>query len=338
VTDSSEGAIAVIGGPGSGKSTWLGSVLEAVQQGQSGVLGLPPGGFPNDAQAIKVLTDPLVDARYSERTPFEQEVELRVGLRAQHEALGERDVQLAVSDYAGEQLDRLFEHRTRGWGQSWRARANAAGLLVFIRPAANLPLPRRVKVPVGSSWAQGLSDTSPSSPSRLLSPITPDQVFPAISDEVPVVPLPGPRDPVSIPTVLALIEMLQFLRGERGYHLGQRPTRGSMRVALVVSAWDAVGEEWRRKGPNHYLAEHLPMLEEFIWSSFEADDVFRFGLSATGGDLKNDEYRKKYQDDPAGWCEWAAADGRIEHTDEVSLPLLWTLFGDPALTCGVTDR
>jgi len=335
---SSQGTLAIIGGPESGKSTWLGSVLEAIQQGQSQVLRLPPGGFPNDAHAINVLTEPLVEARYSKRTPTDQQIDLQIGLEARHAALGKRNFQLAVSDYGGEQIDVLFEHRVRGWGQPWRVRANSAGLLLFIRPDANLPLPRTVQISGGSPWSSGLSEAPTSLRPEAGGPITPDQIFPTISDEVPDVPAPGPRDPVRVPSVLALVEMLQFLRAERGYGSGQHPPPGVLRVAIVVSAWDAVSDEWRRKGPNHYLAEHMPLLEEFMWSNFASEDVLRFGLSATGGDLKDDTYRKKYEDDPGGWCEWAGPGGGIKHTSEVGLPLLWTVFGDQGLSCGEPEE
>jgi hypothetical protein len=329
--------VAVVGGVASGKSTWLGAMLERIKLRQSRVLSLPALGFPEDTAAIDMLTDRLLECRYPSRTSREQDINLDIGLHASHESLGDREFRLAVSDYAGERLDDLFEYRTSGWNHSWRRRAQATSLLVFIRPAANLPLPRSVRVREDSPWAQALADDKPPR-IQTLTELSPTQFFPAITDEVPDILPPGAREPVRVPSVLALIEMLQFIRAERGYPMGYRPARGSLRVALVVSSWDAVDAEWQRRGPHYYLAEHMPLLEDFMWSNFEADDVLRFGLSATGGDLEDEAYRAKYDLEREGWCEWAGPDGRLERTSEIGMPLLWTLFGDRALACGEAGR
>jgi hypothetical protein len=145
-------------------------------------------------------------------------------------------------------------------------------------------------------------------------------------------PRAQPSEPVVVPTALATIELLQFIRYVRGLAPGERP-HGERRlpVALLVSAWDAVDEDWRRAGPTAYLTQNLPLLTDYLWSNFLPDDVFCFGLSATGGDLLDASYRKRYQDDPSGFVEWTDGSGTRQQSRDIGLPLYWLLFGDRAL-------
>ncbi|MBK7759366.1 MAG: hypothetical protein IPI35_23825 [Deltaproteobacteria bacterium] len=85
-----------------------------------------------------------------------------------------------------------------------------------------------------------------------------------------------------MPTTLALIELLQLLRAQRGVATGVRRDHGP-RVAVVVIAWDAV-DGYRT--PNEWLAQNAPILEDYLWSNFAPEDVMRFGLSSTGVDLR----------------------------------------------------
>jgi hypothetical protein len=68
---------------------------------------------------------------------------------------------------------------------------------------------------------------------------------------------------------------------------------------------------------------------DFLWSNFRTEDVFRFGLSSTGGDLNNPAYKKRYLDDPRGFVEWRDF-GASHASDDIGLPLYWLLFGQDA--------
>lgn len=80
--------------------------------------------------------------------------------------------------------------------------------------------------------------------------------------------------PELLPTQTKLVELLQFLL-ER--------TDLKLRVAVVVSAWDLVENEFR--APDAFVSQELPALHQFLEAN---DDLFEytiFGVSAQGGDI-----------------------------------------------------
>jgi hypothetical protein len=154
-----------------------------------------------------------------------------------------------------------------------------------------------------------------------------------LDEEIPP-PHATPTDPVTIPTELPLIELLQFIRNVRALPPGQRPRKDSerFRIALLVTAWDAVSPEWHEAGPAAFVSHHFPLLDDYLWSNFLQDDVFRFGLSATGGNLRDPDYSQTYldMDEPAGFVEWQDPLQGIRHSKDIGLPLYWLLYGDRA--------
>jgi hypothetical protein len=156
-------------------------------------------------------------------------------------------------------------------------------------------------------------------------------------DETPPPPRLSPSAPVAVPDTFSVIELLQFIRHVRGLAPGHRP-RGKerFRIALLVSAWDAMDSAWRKVGPAAWLAQQFPLLEDFLWSNFSGDDLFRFGLSATGGDLHDPRYRSQYLDTPCGFIEWRDPLRGIRRTRDIGLPLYWLLFGDHAFSAADT--
>jgi hypothetical protein len=307
--------IALLGGPASGKTTYLGALVDALQTDQIPHLRL--GDLPADALAYDRLAEPLLGAIYPQRTKEERHV-LDLPLRAARKG-GYEDVSLTMGDYDGEEVERLFDNRTHGFSPEWQARASASGLLLFLRPDALKPLPR-LRLPPASHAA-------PKS-----APLGPEAAFgPGLQDEIPDPGVAGQDDPVLVPTELAIIELLQFLRHARGLGPGDRPRHGAMRIALLVSAWDSVERERRDKGPAHFFVERASLLEDYLWSNYHLDDVFHFGLSSTGGDLRDARYHEHYQSDPHGFVEWCDATGRVQSTRNLALPIEWALFGEPAL-------
>jgi hypothetical protein len=329
-------SITLLGGPSSGKSTYLGALIDALQMEKLRHLGLE--SLADDSRALQRLADPLLEARYPART-MASGLDLEVRLRTIDTYFDRLPFSLQASDYDGEQVEQLFRDRVRGWSKEWQQRAQGDGIMLLIRPAAEVQLPRpqlppdvseaelwqrlrrtNVKAPVAP---RAVPPRSAFRPERFLDPIE--------LEETPPAPRLSPADPVRVPTVLALIELLQFIRYVRGLTPGKRPSgKDRFRIALVVSAWDSVAQSWRASGPAAYLAQHMPLLEDFLWSNFLPDDIYRFGLSATGGDLHDAAYAARYQDNPGGFVEWRGMD-RVHRRDDLGLPLYWLLFGDRAL-------
>ncbi|KYF79629.1 hypothetical protein BE20_44425 [Sorangium cellulosum] len=241
-----------------------------------------------------------------------------------------------MGDYDGEEVERLFKDRMQGFSPEWRARSGARGLLLFVRPTAMMPLPRlRVdELPTDRERMLALKANKEQKPrARTRKKADPEAAFgPGIQDQSRHPRVAAPDEPVRVPTVLAVVELLQFLRHERGLAPGERSSRGEMRIALLASAWDAVDPVWQRSGPAVLFRERAPLLDDFLWSNYHPEDLLHFGLSSTAGDLSDKRYREQYREDPHGFVVWSDASGRILRTRNLALPIEWALFGDEALT------
>lgn len=332
MTDSS--LLALLGGPESGKTTYLGALVDALEGERLPNVSLR--ALPADARAFEKLSEPLLEGHYPQRTKEERHV-LDLPLRATHHGVA-KDLTLTVGDYDGEEVERLFMNRTTGFSAEWRARADARGLLLFLRPSALTPLPTlrlRDALPDEARWAAlrgaPAADEAAHQPGEPTAR-GPEQVFgPGLAEEATAPPPARPDDPVRVPTALAVIELLQFLRFARGLAPGERPPPGSFRIAVFISAWDAVDRKWQDQGPGRFLLEQAPLLNDFLWSNFHEEDVHCFGLSSTAGDLRNPQDRERYLEDPHGVVTWTDATSAPRSSRNLALPIAWILFGDRAL-------
>jgi len=313
-------AIALLGGPESGKTTYLGGFIDALDSGK--LTDIEKVREPDDARPLERLTDPLLDGHYPQRTKGER-FSVSLPLRYRQPEGPPVDFTLGVGDYDGEEVERLFANRLSGWSAEWRTRAEASALLLLLRPDAITPLPL-----LGRASPTPLPVPAPvpfgSDPASVFGP----GLAPA---ELPPRNLATAQDPLRIPTMLALIELLQFIRHARRLAPGERPPLGSLRVAVILSAWDSADTKWRARGPADYISQHMPLLIDFLWSNFCPADIFHFALSTTGGDLHDARYRQRYLEEPRGFVEFADATGRIRRTDDLALPIRWALFGDAAM-------
>lgn len=320
--------LALLGGPNSGKTTFLGALADAVSAGSTKRLRLR--GAPQDARALMRLQEPLARGEYPQRTKAERH-HLRAPLITRGTGATDVAFDLDVGDYAGEDVERLFVERQGGFSDEWRARAGAAGLLLFVRPGADVRLPTSVRSsPTDAErWAAVKGEVEAEQASEGEGPRARFRYGISAGDEASS-PL-GPREPVRVPTTLALIEVLQFLRYARDLAPGERPLAGIQRIAVLLSAWDAVGRASRVRGPTRYVADEVALLNDYLWSNYRPTDVMCFGLSATAGDLNDPKHRERYLDDPHGFVEWSMAGGVVHSTRDLTLPLRWALFGDNAL-------
>lgn len=328
--------IALLGAQFSGKSTYLGALGYALKAKMLTHLHL--AGLDTDARGLQRLAESLHHGRYPQRTKAGERHDLVVPLRTAGDHFGSETFTLRAGDYDGEEVDRLFRDRLREWTSEWRQRALATGFLLLIRPGDTTRAPRLHTSPIPDDMTRWrlLRERGAASASALKpvpEPHRSENFFGQIQlEEAPPPPHATPTDPVSIPVELPLIELLQFIRNVRELPPGQRPRKDEerFRIALLVTAWDAVSPEWRQAGPAAFLSHHFPLLDDYLWSNFLPDDVFRFGLSATGGDLKDATYSEAYMDDPSGFVEWLDPLQGIRESRDIGMPLYWVLYGDRA--------
>ena len=319
--------VALLGGPSSGKSTYLAALIDGLQM--YAVEHLKMGPLPSDATAISRLPEALQDGRYPDRTARDSRTPLVLPLETVGDLLPAAHFELQTGDYAGESVDALFQDRQ--WSEEWTSWSAADALLLFLRPAATIPLPRP-SAPLNDQerWRSLRGEVAevarPAARSGLRASLKR-----SFADESPPPPVRGPLDPVRVPTSLAMVELLQLLRHSRGLGPAERAPRGTLRVVLVVSAWDAVEPVWKEKGPNALLACDFALLEDFLYCNFYPEDILRIGLSATRGDLNRELEREQYINAPGGTIVWQRPDGELAQTSNLGLPVLWSLFGDRAL-------
>ncbi len=328
--------ISLLGGQSTGKSTYLGALVDALQTEKLQHLRL--AGLGQDARGLQRLADPLLDGQYPQRTKAGERLSLEAPLRTAGTYFDSRGFMLRAGDYDGEEVERLFRDRIHGFSAEWAERARSGGFLLLVKPDAQTRPPRMDHgAHDGSAWhllrqeakapSTTASGAAPSAPVNATNFFGPDAL-----DEAPAPPRAAFSDPVQVPSTLALIELLQFIRFVRDLAPGERPQRDEerFRIALLVTSWDSVDPAWRQQGPARYLAQHMSLLEDYLWSNFLPDDVFRFGLSSTGGNLADPRHQERYLDDPSGFVEWMDPLRGIQHTRDIGLPLYWLLFGDSA--------
>lgn len=81
------------------------------------------------------------------------------------------------------------------------------------------------------------------------------------------------------PTQVQLVELLQLLTRDP---LSVR----FRRVAIVLSAWDKVEDEGR--APDAFLAERLPLLQQYLESRLDGWEWCVYGVSAQGGEYEKE--------------------------------------------------
>ena len=320
--------ISLLGGVGSGKSTWLGALLDGLDGGRSPALTVEK--LPEDTSGVNELTDPILDGRFPQRTELSHKSPVEIQLGTHHPLLKRENFNLGLSDYSGEELDILFSDRA-GWSSQWKRRAQSDVLLVFVRPSVAVAIPRLLvgKTPDDAARWQHLKE--PTAGGRSLPPLGPVQKLPRPpASEAADIEVARPGDPVKVPTSLELVEIIQFIRHGRGLAPGELPPPGSLRVVLVITAWDMLPPQVQARGPAEILADTVPLLEEYIQTNFNPLDVFRFGLSAVGGDLNNPTYSESFRDNPQGYVTWVDVGGHIQRANDIALPLYWGLFGEVA--------
>ena len=116
------------------------------------------------------------------------------------------------------------------------------------------------------------------------------------------------------PTAVKLIDLLQLTMWTRA---AESPTR----LSLVASAWDLVEESF--SSPEVWLAEEMPLLDQFLRNNPEAYSTRLFGVSAQGGQLDDVRKRLIKLNSPSDRIRVFVDNAPASH--DVTQPLRWAL-------------
>jgi hypothetical protein len=91
-------------------------------------------------------------------------------------------------------------------------------------------------------------------------------------------------DPAKAPTQVQLVDVLQHLLPSGGKTVRKR-------VTVIVSAWDLLRK--LRQPPHKWLERRMPLLFQYLRATVGRDGFRVFGVSATGGNIENNEDRAR---------------------------------------------
>ena len=116
------------------------------------------------------------------------------------------------------------------------------------------------------------------------------------------------------PTAVKLIDLLQLAKWTRA-------TESPTRLSLVASAWDLVEESF--SSPADWLAEEMPLLDQFLRNNPEAYSTRVFGVSAQGAQLDDVRKRLVKLKSPSERIRVFVDNAPLSH--DVTQPLRWAL-------------
>ena len=193
--------ITILGLSDAGKSTWLGSLLDCLEDLPGDLqLRKPQASFAT----LDSYRQTLLGGAYPQHTGIEDQHSTRFQLHWRGEP-----VDVDISDYSGERISRLHRRASHEWDAGWQERAQSTRVAVLLRADRIVRLARRA---------------APKPEQRFFSPdLSPDE------------PTEPDRHP---PTALALLEALQAMWAWRSRQLGRPAALHAERVAIVLTAWD----------------------------------------------------------------------------------------------------
>lgn len=251
--------VLMLGGPNTGKSTFLVQLYGRMESGQGRLIAR---GMPDDLSPISSGLRRLSSGLPLEHTrASDEQVVQRLPARA-HDG---EPVDFSIPEYAGETLDRLvLRHRI---SDRWRKQANESDQwLLFARLEQFAELPRVLNNPIGEL---ATAKAGPDGSGQASDDVGAD------GQTAPAEELPSPE----LPLDMRLVELLQMLLHERG--AGPRGAVSEPVLTVVLSCWDELGiDEGRR--PEYVAEERIPLLHSYVRCTWNEDALEFIGLSSQG--------------------------------------------------------
>ncbi len=280
-----------------GKSTWL-AALWQVFETDSFDSALTLGAYLGDQRYIVELNRRWTRCQPFERTPIKSPGAVEVSLRDAEGA----EARLEIPDLSGE----LFQEHwaSRHWEPDFDRDIQVAdGLLLMASTLTEGVLMLRDLNTL--SVAAGEED-----------PETGDEGG-DLADAPKVEETPNDEerkwDPRKSPDQVQLVEHLQFVALRRS----SRP----LPVALMLSAWDQVRTAGIDLSPEEWLAQEMPLLDQYLKANRDLFPSAVYGVSAQGGDLEKDK-EKLLSMAPIERLE--VVDG-TQSSRDLTVPLAWVV-------------
>jgi Double-GTPase 1 len=259
MADEREVSVSLSGLVDAGKSTWLAALWQVFETDDfDSELSLE--AYLGDQRYIVELNRRWTRCQHFERTPIKSPGTVEVTLRDPEGV----EARLEIPDLSGE----LFqEHwKSRHWEPEFDRDIQAAdGLLLMASTLTKGVLMLRDLNAL--SMAAGEEEDGETGES------VPDVEQKANGQE--------PKwDPNKSPDQVQLVEHLQFVALRRS----GRP----LPVALMLGAWDQVRAAGLELSPEEWLAQELPLLDQYLKANRDLFPSAVYGVSAQGGDLEKD--------------------------------------------------
>ncbi|WP_313534372.1 hypothetical protein [Sphingomonas sp.] len=276
--------ILVAGIPASGKSTYIAAMRHVLISDETDS-ALIMGKMAADERHLNALQDRWLALETFVRTRENSEAWATVHVRTR--ATGD-EAELIIPDLRGE----LFE-RPAATGKCLRSVADALGdadgILLFTN--AEKPHDEHLISDYGDADEEALvGDRNPEQ--SVTGPQSYFEASEAPDEAEPEREVRGPDGtkrrlrfrPDRMPEEAMIVELLQFAN--------RRPRlRRPRRLAVIVSAWDAVIEGEDERTPEQWFAQERPMLSQFLRYNADAWEIRFYGASAQGGRLPRDAPR-----------------------------------------------
>lgn len=297
--------IVLVGGPRSGKTTFLGVLWSVVRTARNEADVRLDGPLPPNTGYLDAAEHAVSAGEEVERTKkgTGERIELDLAIHGD-------TVRLEHIDLAGETLATALEARRIPEDLAAELR-QADCLLLFVHP-------KRVKRPAFIKDANLLLTAS-----TAIRAATTNEANPAEDSSPPTET--GEADPIEVwkkaPTSVHLVDTIQSAL--HGAHRDKR-----LNIAVIVSAWDIIEKlpPSPSPRPSAWVREHLSLLHQFLESNPDRLRWAAFGVSAQGGDYEDAETLARLVGLPCAERAVVNVDDGIS-ADGIAEPLAWFVKG-----------
>lgn len=311
----------IIGLPASGKTTYLAALWHLIEAGEATV-DLELLRATGDLTHLNEIAEAWRSFRPIERTSQTGDIDVSMQVRSRDGA----EADLLFPDLAGESFDMEVEGRLVS-AKYVGDHSGSDGILLFIsaNQKIDLALAKLNAMFGGEGEGEGEGDKA-APPVEEENPA--EDVGTAGAEDAPPdgANATETEDPVGetgiewAPNLTQhSVRIVQVLQDLLDHPFEHRPRR----LAIIVSAWDLVTAP--RPEPSAWLAETLPLVEQFLASNADMFEARVYGVSAQGAPL--DKKR------PATFANLPASEriivqGHGAGPHDLTAPLTWLMTGD----------